>query len=181
MAKKKKPQFIIQMPQKDFAVARYILEEDTEDIPLIEFEFGMDGVPTLFCYHDYPINAGRVILCRQIRIGKFFLFLWESLWFSVCLCVSSCSYTENHRDSQRKNHHYFQAATSLVIRFGADWRQAGGLYNGSTGLRDIDANVRPHAVHPQKFSDPFPFSASLVTRHLSLAPLASKAATMPQK
>jgi hypothetical protein len=47
----------------------------------------------------------------------------------VYLCVSSFSYTENHRDPQRKNHHYLQAATALVIRFGADWRHAGGLYN----------------------------------------------------
>lgn len=30
-------------PHKDFAVAEYILEEDTDDIPLIEYEYGIDG------------------------------------------------------------------------------------------------------------------------------------------
>ncbi len=30
---------------KDFAITRYILEEDTEDIELIEIEFGRNGVP----------------------------------------------------------------------------------------------------------------------------------------
>ena len=35
-------------PHKDFAIAQYILEEDTDDIPLIEFEFGVDGKPMLF-------------------------------------------------------------------------------------------------------------------------------------
>lgn len=30
-------------PAKDFRVTSYILEEDTEDVPLIEYEFGKDG------------------------------------------------------------------------------------------------------------------------------------------
>lgn len=30
-------------PHKDFAVAGYMLEEDTDDIPLIEYEYGKDG------------------------------------------------------------------------------------------------------------------------------------------
>jgi hypothetical protein len=34
-------------PNMDFGVARYILEEDTDDIPLIEYEFGCDGKPRL--------------------------------------------------------------------------------------------------------------------------------------
>jgi hypothetical protein len=39
-------------PHKDFAVAQYILEEDTEDIPLIGFEFGVNGKPMLFYNPD---------------------------------------------------------------------------------------------------------------------------------
>lgn len=30
-------------PHKDFSVALYILEDDTEDVPLIEYEFGKNG------------------------------------------------------------------------------------------------------------------------------------------
>ena len=30
-------------PDKSFALSRYMLEEDTEDVPLIEYEFGKDG------------------------------------------------------------------------------------------------------------------------------------------
>lgn len=30
-------------PHKDFALAKYFLEEDTEDIPLIEYDFGYEG------------------------------------------------------------------------------------------------------------------------------------------
>lgn len=30
-------------PVKDFAITKYILEEDTEDVPLIEYDFGKDG------------------------------------------------------------------------------------------------------------------------------------------
>ena len=46
----------------------------------------------------------------------------------MSVLILTQSYTENHRDSQRKNHHYLQAATSLVVRIGADWRNAGGRY-----------------------------------------------------
>ena len=34
-------------PHKDFAVAQYLLEEDTDDIPYIEYEFGCNGRPNL--------------------------------------------------------------------------------------------------------------------------------------
>jgi len=34
-------------PHKDFKLAQYLLEEDTDDIPLIEMEFGRDGKPHL--------------------------------------------------------------------------------------------------------------------------------------
>lgn len=30
-------------PHKDFALTRYMLEEDTEDVPLIEYEYGLNG------------------------------------------------------------------------------------------------------------------------------------------
>jgi hypothetical protein len=32
-------------PHKDFAITEYILEEDTDDIELIEMDFGIDGKP----------------------------------------------------------------------------------------------------------------------------------------
>ncbi|MEA1877450.1 MAG: hypothetical protein U9N86_11350 [Bacteroidota bacterium] len=35
-------------PHKDFSVSQYILEEDTDDIPLMEIEFGFEGEPMLF-------------------------------------------------------------------------------------------------------------------------------------
>ena len=35
-------------PCKDFQLARFLLEEDTEDIPLIEYEYGKDGKHFLF-------------------------------------------------------------------------------------------------------------------------------------
>jgi hypothetical protein len=35
-------------PNPDFAYSQFILEEDTEDFPLIEYEFGRDGMPVYF-------------------------------------------------------------------------------------------------------------------------------------
>lgn len=34
-------------PDKSFGITRFLLEEDTEDIPLIEYEYGKDGEPFL--------------------------------------------------------------------------------------------------------------------------------------
>lgn len=36
-------------PIKDFTLAQYVLEEDNDDIPLIEYEFGKDGKYLLVC------------------------------------------------------------------------------------------------------------------------------------
>ncbi|TAF72469.1 MAG: hypothetical protein EAZ53_16125 [Bacteroidetes bacterium] len=41
-------------PQKDFAITQYILEEDTDDIPLIDFEFGENGIPHLIVTPAMP-------------------------------------------------------------------------------------------------------------------------------
>jgi hypothetical protein len=35
-------------PCREWKVAQYVLKEDTDDIPLIEIEFGKDGKPTIF-------------------------------------------------------------------------------------------------------------------------------------
>ncbi|MDE6043014.1 MAG: hypothetical protein K2G07_05650 [Muribaculaceae bacterium] len=39
-------------PDKSFDIAQYILDEDTHDIPLIEYEFGRDGKPCLIVGQD---------------------------------------------------------------------------------------------------------------------------------
>lgn len=39
-------------PVKDFSLAKYVLEEDTDDIPLIEYEYGKDGKYFLVCGPD---------------------------------------------------------------------------------------------------------------------------------
>lgn len=41
-------------PDTSFTISRYILEEDTEDIPLIEYEFGRNGKHLLVIKPDTP-------------------------------------------------------------------------------------------------------------------------------
>lgn len=36
-------------PHKDFSITRYLLEEDTDEVPLIEYEYGCDGKHLLIC------------------------------------------------------------------------------------------------------------------------------------
>ena len=44
-------------PCKEYAIAQYVLEEDTEDIPLIEYEFGRDGRHFLMPEDNFELNT----------------------------------------------------------------------------------------------------------------------------
>lgn len=55
-------------PHPDFELAQYLLEEDTDEIPLIEYEFGKNGKPFL-CVKT-PLEASRYLPKLQERYGK---------------------------------------------------------------------------------------------------------------
>ena len=55
-------------PHKDFALARYILEEDDDRIELVDVEFGMNGIPAIFQgKENYP---GHIIDALNKSVGK---------------------------------------------------------------------------------------------------------------
>ncbi|MDR0370976.1 MAG: hypothetical protein LBH80_03870 [Prevotellaceae bacterium] len=49
-------------PHPDFLLTQYLLEEDTEDIPLIEYEFGFKGKPFLLVKDALEFNKYKAIL-----------------------------------------------------------------------------------------------------------------------
>jgi len=53
-------------PHKDFAVAKYILEEDTDNIPLIEYRFGCNGQPMLIVNTRTELNRYLPTLKRAV-------------------------------------------------------------------------------------------------------------------
>jgi hypothetical protein len=55
-------------PKKDWSMSQFILEEDTEDIELIEVEFGQDGKPH---YFGGPFdNVGKIISKLEASVGE---------------------------------------------------------------------------------------------------------------
>jgi hypothetical protein len=61
-----------------FALSQYILEEDTEDIPLIEFVFGKDDKPFLITNNRAEHDKYVSVLEKNVGIGNFdFLILDE--------------------------------------------------------------------------------------------------------
>jgi Asp-tRNA(Asn)/Glu-tRNA(Gln) amidotransferase C subunit len=60
-------------PHKDFAVAQYILEADSDAIPLIEYEFGRNGKPMLIVNTRAEFNRYTAVLKRAV--GDEFTFL----------------------------------------------------------------------------------------------------------
>lgn len=53
-------------PCKEFNLAQYILEEDTDDIPLIEYEYGKDGKHTLFAKNGIELSTYLPILREHL-------------------------------------------------------------------------------------------------------------------
>jgi hypothetical protein len=55
-------------PEKDWAVSQFILEEDTEDIELIDIEFGKNGRP---CFVNGPYdNVAKISATLEKSVGK---------------------------------------------------------------------------------------------------------------
>ena len=53
-------------PDKSFNLSQYILEEDTEDIPLIEYEFGKDGKHYLMAMNKLELSKYLPILRKNL-------------------------------------------------------------------------------------------------------------------
>lgn len=60
-------------PDKSFELTKYILEEDTEDIPLIEYEYGKDG--KYFLFTDTRLEASKYLPSLRKNLGDNFEFL----------------------------------------------------------------------------------------------------------
>lgn len=60
-------------PHPDFELAQYLLEEDTDEIPLIEYEYGKDGKP--FLAVRTRLEASKYLPKLQERYGAEFPFL----------------------------------------------------------------------------------------------------------
>lgn len=60
-------------PCKEFSTLQYILEPDTDNIPLIEYEYGKDGKYLLVCY---PGSTDKLFIPRlQKRLGDNFNYI----------------------------------------------------------------------------------------------------------
>lgn len=53
-------------PHKNFAVTQYMLEEDTEDIPLIEYDYGKDGKHFLVAMNQLELSRYIPILKKNL-------------------------------------------------------------------------------------------------------------------
>lgn len=60
-------------PHKEFAITQYILEEDTEDVPLIEYEYGKDGKHFLIA--DNNLEASRYLPTLRNNLGENFDYI----------------------------------------------------------------------------------------------------------
>lgn len=69
-------------PAAGFAVTQYLLEEDTDDIPLLEYDFGKDGRPFL-------------VVNDWLEFSKYESTLWEHVGTDFCYCIDGKIYEAN--------------------------------------------------------------------------------------
>ena len=58
-------------PHKSFALTQYLLEEDDENVPLIEYEFGHNGKHMLVADNTLMLNRYRPLLEKNLGEGNF--------------------------------------------------------------------------------------------------------------
>ena len=68
-------------PDKSFALTQYMLEEDTDDVPLIEYEFGKDGKHLLVC--NTVQEANRYLPTLRAHLGNDVEFMIEDGKYDV--------------------------------------------------------------------------------------------------
>lgn len=65
-------------PDKSFELTKYILEEDTEDIPLLEYEFGKNGKHLLIARNRLEANTYLPILRQNLEEDEYDYFIDDS-------------------------------------------------------------------------------------------------------
>lgn len=58
-------------PDKSFALTRYLLEEDTDDIPLIDYEYGRDGMHFLMAENRLELSKYQPLLEKNLGTGHY--------------------------------------------------------------------------------------------------------------
>ena len=58
-------------PSPEFALTQYLLEEDTEDVPLIEYEFGKNGKHFLVAKNNLELNTYLPLLEKNLPEGEY--------------------------------------------------------------------------------------------------------------
>lgn len=70
-------------PCKEFALGQYFLEEDTEDIPLIEYEFGKDGKYYLMARNELELSTYLPVLKKNLLEDQYgFMILEPNTFFN---------------------------------------------------------------------------------------------------
>ena len=58
-------------PASSFELDRYILEEDTDDVPLIELEFGKDGKHIIHCFSESECERRYNVIIQHLKQEEF--------------------------------------------------------------------------------------------------------------
>lgn len=99
-------------PDKSFALTKYFLEEDTDDIPLIEHEFGKDGKHCLVTHSRLETSQYLPLLKKNLGEGN----------YSYILPLDANPF-EDDEDKEEKSHAYSPEGLPTIEQLTADWEK----------------------------------------------------------
>lgn len=99
-------------PDKSFALTKFFLEEDTDDIPLIEYEFGKDGKHCLVTHSRLETSQYLPLLKKNLGEGN----------YSYILPVGADP-LEDDEDEEKKSHAYSPEELPTIEQLTADWEK----------------------------------------------------------
>jgi hypothetical protein len=114
-------------PCKEFAVSKYLIEEDNNEIELIDIDCGTNGVPTVFKGYDNLTEASKAIaiLDKNVGPGNYILhhvnqdglFNEQKRHLTAKEERFAELHLKNKKRSEDESHEYFDLVTELFSQF----------------------------------------------------------------
>ena len=114
-------------PDKSFALTKYFLEEDTDDIPLIEYEFGKDGKHCLVTHSRLETSQYLPLLKKNLGEGNYSYIL-----------PAGADPLDDDDDEEEKSHAYSPEGLPTIDQLTADWEKDLLLELGNNLYLDLD-------------------------------------------
>ena len=139
-------------PDKSFNLTKYFLKEDTDDVPLIEYEYGKDGQHMLICHSN--LEAGKYLPQLRKTLGED--------GFKYIIGIEPDDHEDEYDDDDEPvSHPYSDDGPPTVRQLVEKESKDELLYMGSELGMDLDENDSEEEIR-KKYSEQVPGLAKAI-------------------